>query len=71
MALLLSKSFLNKIKNYNLFIVASYGKIIPKKIIDIPRPRPRDRAGSDFMQIKAEIVKEFHLGTEYPFAYAI
>lgn len=28
--------FLNKIKNYNLFIVASYGKIIPKIIIDLP-----------------------------------
>ncbi len=30
------ESFLNKISNYNLFIVASYGKIIPKIIIDIP-----------------------------------
>lgn len=29
--------FLEKIKNYNLFIVASYGKIIPKIIIDIPK----------------------------------
>ena len=28
--------FLEKIKNYNLFIVASYGKIIPKLLIDIP-----------------------------------
>jgi sulfonate transport system ATP-binding protein len=42
-----------------------------KKIIDVPLARPRDRASSDFMQIKAEILKEFHLGTEYPFAYAI
>lgn len=42
-----------------------------KKIIDIPSSRPRDRASSEFMQIKAEILKEFHLGTEYPFAYAI
>ena len=42
-----------------------------KKIIDIPLPRPRDRASSAFMQIKAEILEEFHLGTEYPFAYAI
>ena len=31
------ESFINKIKNYNLFIVASYGKIISKEIIDIPR----------------------------------
>jgi len=44
---------------------------IVKKIISVPLARPRDRAGSDFMQIKAEILKEFHLGTEYPFAYAI
>lgn len=29
-------AFLDKIKNYNLFIVASYGKIIPKIVIDIP-----------------------------------
>ncbi|MEI6757561.1 MAG: ABC transporter ATP-binding protein [Chlorobium sp.] len=42
-----------------------------KKIIDIPSSRPRDRASSEFMQIKAEILEEFHLGTEYPFAYAI
>lgn len=28
--------FLEKIKNYNLFIVASYGKIIPKIVIDMP-----------------------------------
>lgn len=30
------ESFLNKIKDYNLHIVASYGKIIPKVIIDMP-----------------------------------
>jgi len=42
-----------------------------KKIIDVPSSRSRDRASSEFMQIKAEILKEFHLGTEYPFAYAI
>jgi sulfonate transport system ATP-binding protein len=44
---------------------------IIKKIIDVPLSRPRDRASSDFMRIKAEILEEFHLGTEYPFAYAI
>ena len=33
------ESFLNKIKNYNLFIVASYGKIIPKIVIDMPKFR--------------------------------
>ncbi len=29
--------FLDKIKNYNLYIVASYGKIIPKIVIDLPK----------------------------------
>jgi methionyl-tRNA formyltransferase len=29
--------FLNKIKDYNLHIVASYGKIIPKVVIDMPK----------------------------------
>ncbi len=31
------ESFLEKMKEYNLFIVASYGKIIPKALIDIPK----------------------------------
>ncbi len=44
---------------------------IIKQIIDVSSSRPRDRASSEFMQIKAEILEEFHLGTEYPFAYAI
>ena len=44
---------------------------IIKKIIDVPLSRPRNRASSDFTRIKAEILEEFHLGTEYPFAYAI
>ena len=30
-------SFLDKMKEYNLFIVASYGKIIPKILIDMPK----------------------------------
>lgn len=29
--------FLEKIRNYDLFIVASYGKIIPKALIDMPK----------------------------------
>ena len=29
--------FLEKISNYNLFIVASYGKIIPKEVIELPK----------------------------------
>jgi methionyl-tRNA formyltransferase len=31
------ETFLNKIKDYNLHIVASYGKIIPKIVIDMPK----------------------------------
>ena len=31
------ESFLKKISNYNLYIVASYGKIIPKIVIDLPQ----------------------------------
>lgn len=30
------ETFLKKISEYNLFIVASYGKIIPKEVIDVP-----------------------------------
>ncbi len=30
------EKFLEKIEDYNLFIVASYGKIIPKTVIDMP-----------------------------------
>jgi methionyl-tRNA formyltransferase len=30
-------SFIEKISNYNLFIVASYGKIIPKDVINLPK----------------------------------
>ncbi len=35
-AKLKEESFLKKISEYNLFIVASYGKIIPKEVIDMP-----------------------------------
>jgi len=31
------EDFIKKINNYNLYIVASYGKIIPKNIIDLPK----------------------------------
>jgi len=31
------ETFIEKIKNYNLYIVASYGKIIPKNIINLPK----------------------------------
>jgi len=53
-----------------IIIMSSRPGII-NKIINIPSSRPRDRASSEFMQIKAEILNEFHLGSEYPFAYAI
>jgi methionyl-tRNA formyltransferase len=35
-AKLKEEGFLKKISDYNLFIVASYGKIIPKEVIDMP-----------------------------------
>ena len=53
-----------------IIIMSSRPGII-NKIINIPATRPRDRASSEFMKIKAEILNEFHLGSEYPFAYAI
>ena len=31
------ESFLDKLKNFNLFIVASYGKIVPNIILDMPK----------------------------------
>ena len=31
------ESFLEKLKEYDLFIVASYGKIVPKVILDMPK----------------------------------
>lgn len=45
------------------------GKI--KRIIPVPLARPRDRASRDFVQIKEEVLKEFHLQAEEHFAYAI
>jgi sulfonate transport system ATP-binding protein len=42
-----------------------------KKVIDIPLARPRDRACFEFIKIKEEILEEFHLGVEHPFAYSI
>lgn len=44
---------------------------IIKKIVDIPLSRPRDRSSYEFIRIKDEILKEFHLGVEHPFVYAI
>ncbi|MFA6227091.1 MAG: methionyl-tRNA formyltransferase [Candidatus Paceibacterota bacterium] len=32
-----NSDFISKISEYNLFVVASYGKIIPKEIIEIPK----------------------------------
>ncbi len=36
-AKLKEEAFLDIIKNYNLYVVASYGKIIPQVVIDIPK----------------------------------
>jgi ABC-type nitrate/sulfonate/bicarbonate transport system ATPase subunit len=42
-----------------------------KRIIPVPLPRPRDRASYDFIRIKEEVLKEFHLEAERYFSYAI
>ncbi len=42
-----------------------------KKVINIPMARPRDRASYDFLTIKEEVLKEFHLEAERVFSYSI
>ena len=42
-----------------------------KRVIPVPLARPRDRDSFDFVQIKEEILKEFHLEAEKYFAYSI
>lgn len=42
-----------------------------KKILPVQLPRPRDRASYDFLQLKDEVLREFHLDTEKLFSYAI
>ncbi len=42
-----------------------------KKVIPVPLARPRDRAGYDFVKIKEEVLREFHLEAEHYFSYAI
>lgn len=42
-----------------------------KKIIPVPLARPRDRASYDFIKIKEEVLEEFQLHTDHPFAYSI
>lgn len=45
------------------------GKI--KRIIPVPLARPRDRDSFEFIKIKEEILKEFHLEAEHYFSYTI
>lgn len=45
------------------------GKI--KRTIPVPLSRPRDRDSLDFIRIKEEVLKEFHLQAEQYFSYAI
>ncbi len=45
------------------------GKI--NKVIPIPLARPRDRDSYEFIRIKDEILKEFHLEAEKYFSYSI
>ncbi|KAF0219090.1 MAG: NitT/TauT family transport system ATP-binding [Geobacteraceae bacterium] len=42
-----------------------------KKTIPVPLARPRDRASYDFIKIKEEVLREFHLQAEHQFSYAI
>ena len=42
-----------------------------KRVIDVPLPRPRDRAGIDLLQIKEEVLREFHLEAPHYFSYSI
>ena len=42
-----------------------------KKILPVQLPRPRDRASYDFLKLKDEVLREFHLDTEKLFSYAI
>jgi ABC-type nitrate/sulfonate/bicarbonate transport system ATPase subunit len=45
------------------------GKI--KKVIPVPLLRPRDRDSLEFIRIKEEVLKEFHLQAEQLFSYTI
>ena len=42
-----------------------------KRIIPVDLARPRDRASYDFIKIREEVLREFHLHTEHPFTYNI
>jgi sulfonate transport system ATP-binding protein len=42
-----------------------------KKIIPVDLPRPRDRGGYEFMQLRSAIYAEFFRQEDKPFAYAI
>jgi len=42
-----------------------------KRVIPVPLARPRDRAGYDFITIKEDVLKEFHLEAQHAFYYMI
>jgi sulfonate transport system ATP-binding protein len=42
-----------------------------RKVIPVPLARQRDRASYDFVRLKEEVLKEFHLHAENGFSYAI
>jgi ABC-type nitrate/sulfonate/bicarbonate transport system ATPase subunit len=37
-----------------------------KRVLEVPLPRPRDRAHPDFCRIRSQVYKEFGLRVEYP-----
>ena len=45
------------------------GKV--KRIVPVPLARPRDRASYDFMALKEQVLREFHLQVEHHFSYNI
>ncbi|NTV01553.1 MAG: ABC transporter ATP-binding protein [Chlorobiaceae bacterium] len=42
-----------------------------QKVLNVSLPRPRDRAGHDFADMKEQVLEEFMLHTEHHFSYAI
>lgn len=53
-----------------IYVMSSHpGRL--QKVINVPLPRPRDRASIDFATIKEKVLEEFQLQAEHHFAYAI
>ncbi len=42
-----------------------------KRVLDVPLPRPRDRAHPDFFYVRRRVYEEFGLRVEYPDTFGI